>query len=359
MLLKGCLLIISSLFLLTASFTQSRKDRFEREKFNTSRFKAYEVKINIKKSDRIPVHFAGFRVVDMRADTSKSGFVRMGEKPADYRFVFPKQNFNYLAQQLNELLIPGNTTDTLVLFFNSVWLYQVNEQAGGFKSTVLTNENQLSHCYLNAKVFIARQNKLVQLGTLDTAVFKRGWIGNSNDEILKSALINTVRFCNGLYDNQSSAISETEQPQNDIDFAILKTGSFKKGIYFNYKDFLNDSPDTSYFTVEIKNDRRIIHSPSLPDSVTISSWGYCDETGIYMNIDKDFYKLIRSHNTFDVWGPASVEVRNTAAGKILNTFVSYLISRPYVDLSAFIEPSHAIRNYMKYYQLDIRTGLLK
>lgn len=341
------------------SSAQSRKDRFAKETFNTARFKEYEVKFNVKKSDRIDVHFASIIVEDKRADTSKIGFMRPGTDKPNYRFTLPDQDDKYLQQKILQLIAGSGGSDTLLLSLKTLWLHQVNVQASGLKSIVLSNENQLSHCNIYADIYLLKQNQRIPLGIIDTALFKRGWIANNADEILKRVLEYTVKSCDDLYQNPQKDLPVKTQQVEELRFPILQTTTPKKGIYFTYQNFLDNDPDTSFFTVEMKSESRLLRSPVKSNLLLDKCWGYCDETGLYINIDKDFYKLNKSNNTFDVWGPASVEVRNTLAGKIIYTAISYPIFKPYVDLSSFLEPSRATRNYMKFYQLDIRSGILK
>src|ERR1044071_4279812 len=103
MLTRYIFLSFLSLLLYIDSHAQSRRDRFAKETFTASRFKEYDVEINIKKSDRIDVQFAALIVEDKRADTSKIGFVRLGTDKTNYRFTFSGEDNKYLQQKIRQL----------------------------------------------------------------------------------------------------------------------------------------------------------------------------------------------------------------------------------------------------------------
>jgi len=145
-----------------------------------------------------------------------------------------------------------------------------------------------------------------------------------------------------------------------LDFPILSVEHPGKGIYFSYRDFLDNNPDPAPFQTEIKTRKRVLKSSTYADSAIAKCWGYSDESGIYMNINNDYYRLNRSQKTFDLRGPVLVDIKNSTFSKIFRTATSYfLIDRPFVDPSELIKPTNETLEFFKYYQLDIYTGSLK
>jgi hypothetical protein len=228
------------------------------------------------------------------------------------------------------------------------------------KGALLTNEDLISNCRLAADAYLFDQSRSLLIARIDTTISQSGWIANCCNRILQKTLLVAVSIIESKYLAQTPA-QETRQPQSGLNFPILLADQPKNGIYVTYKDFLNNDPSPAPFTAEAKTRARVVHSPRMPDSVIATCWGYCDETGVYMNINKDFYKLNRIQNTFDVLGPASVEIRNLSLTRAINFTSSFLIDNPYkfIDIEPFFEPLIKKIDYLKYYQLDIRTGLLK
>ena len=56
------------------------------------------------------------------------------------------------------------------------------------KAQYSAKKTDLSHCYINVDVYLMKENRLLQIGVIDTALFKMGWLGNNSDKILKKAL---------------------------------------------------------------------------------------------------------------------------------------------------------------------------
>ena len=340
--------------------SQKKKTRFDSESFDASKFKPLPVEIKTKGDPLLDAHFSSVIVRDFRADKSKLGFCRAGEKIEDCRFVFPSDDEQYLNKKINKLFSrDAKSADTIVLVLKNLWLYQTQQQAGAVKRE-LTGEIQLiSHCFIHCDVYSSNSGMTTSLGIIDTILTSNGWIVNKGDNLLKDALVSSLSMCDSMLQaNQSLAHTDVTKP--DLNLPVLSAEHPKKGVYLSFKDFVNNNPDTSSFQTEVNGRKRILKSSAYHDSIISKCWGYSDGEFIFMNINNDYYRLNRSQNTFDLKGPYTVDIKNTVFSKIFRTAVSYsLVDAPFVDVSELAKPAHQTFEFLKYYQLDIYTGWLK
>jgi hypothetical protein len=354
---------ITVLFVSTCcfSFLHAQKPlRFERETFDASKFKLFEVEVDAKRKD-LPVHFSSITLIDNRADASKMGFVRAGTKNEDHRFVFPGKGLEYLSEKVNKMIEPYSTAngDMIELSLNSLWLSQTVKQSSVLKKAMLGSNDLSSNCYINADVFVKEKDGTKHLGTIDTTLSTSGWIANACHRVLRRTLLTTLEICDSFYRYREQLVVN-KPPEHALSYPILLADKPVKGLYRTYQEFLDNKPSIREFYPDTKAITRIVKTPNLPDSMAMKCWGYSDETGTYINIDKDFYKLNRSGHTFDLLGPQVIEIRNTMFAKIFYTVVDNLAWRsPYVDLSNMLEPSYRKLLSLQYYQLNIRDGLVR
>jgi len=353
------LLLLFSCAYLTAT-SQKKKTRFALEIFDALKFKPFPIEIETKGKPSLQTHYNVLVIQDFRADKSKLGFARAGEKIEDRRFVFPEEDKDYLGKKINTPFA-GNShsRDTLLLALKNLWLFQTQLQAGVVKRELLGEIQLVSHCFLNCDLYVYKNGIATTLGTIDTVISANGWIVNKGNDLLKKILLTSLAIGDSMFQaNATMARSALIKP--DLGFPILSVEHPGKGIYFSFQDFLNNNPDTAPFETEIKTRKRVLKSSAYADSIVAKCWGYSDETGIYMNINNDYYRLNRSQNTFDLRGPALVDIKNSTFSKIFRTATSYfLIDRPFVDPSELIKPTNETLEFFKYYQLDIYTGSLK
>lgn len=354
------LLLFISFCISFTIYGQRRKLRFEQETFNAASFKLFPLQVKTSKNNTTSTPFRYVLLTDNRADKSKVGFVKAGQKIEDYPFVFSDSAATFLTKKLNKLISPDSTaTDTLSIRLNNLWLYQTTELASMVKQALTNSENYFTNCYLQADLFRIKNNIPVYIGSTDSSISERGWIGNACNKTLKEALITALEIASQKFNAETLPANHLIYPVAGS-YPIQQTMHPAKGIYLRYTDFLNNTPFPVDLTVEQKTFSRKLTSSGLSDSVIADCWGYCDETGsIFMNIENDFYKLNRSENTFDVLAPLLVEIRNTSLGIFLNFMANYYISKPYIDPFLLVQPNSRSVEILRPFQLDISTGRLR
>jgi hypothetical protein len=352
------ILVLSCLYITAAS--QKQKTRFELESFEASKFKPLTVEIETNRKPELQTQFNTIIIRDFRADKSKLGFARAGEKIENRRFVFPEEDKNYLAKKTNELFSSNSKSgDTILVALKNLWLFQSQQQAGAVKREFLGEIQRVSHCFINCDVYSYKQGNTTNIGTIDTVISTNGWIVNKSESLLKTTLLTSLYICDSLLKAQDAVTDHFGIMKPDLNFPICSTEHPKKGIYFSFQNFLNNNPDTSVFETETKKERRILKSSSYPDSIIAGCWGFSDGNAVYMNINNDYYRLNRSQKTFDLRGPFYVDIKNTTFSKIFRTASYSLVTMPLIDPSEFLKPRNEKLEFFKYYQLDMITGSLK
>jgi hypothetical protein len=358
--MKSIYLILNCLFCfsLCSQAQQKKILRFEDETFDASAFKPFPLEVDIRKGEISILSFGHIIIKDKRADNSKLGIVIAGTNNEKHRFIFPGNKQEYLSERLNKpVKLSSSTQDTIILYLNNLWVFQTRKAWNGPNAAM--TEDLIGNCYINTDVYSSQDGQYKYLGTIDTTLSANGWVANNCKRVLKKALLATLEASSSLFSKRDE-IASSSSLGNKNTYPILLTQQPKQGIYTSYAEFLNDSPSITNFSAETRATIRVVKTPGLPDSVVAKSWGYCDETGIYMNVNKDFYKLNRSNNNFDLLGPIIVEVRNSTESKIFNTVLfNVLFPKPYIDLSSMVAPSVVTYNKLSYFQLNVSDGNLR
>src|SRR5688572_19640468 len=104
------------LLLLQCTCCLAQKTTLEKiEHPNVSKYKSFTAELETKKKYISPTHFNYIQVIDTRADKSKIGITKAGEKPEDRRIILPKDFTPYLQEKVNKMSDRnGDTSDTAI-----------------------------------------------------------------------------------------------------------------------------------------------------------------------------------------------------------------------------------------------------
>jgi hypothetical protein len=318
--------------------------------------------VKIKKKEKAGVFMYNHIIVkDCRPDKSKMGYVSLDAKAKPQRIVLPKEGESYINEIFNEAIQPLQGTDTLVVLLNNIWFNETRTTATALHKHIFGPIKLVSSCYMNADLFVKKDNRYIPIGKFDSVSTKKGeWLPNNCNKLLESATLSLVSTADLLWSHLNSIkyiynITQLDSLITDkFDYAILKVDKPAKGVYLTYTDFLNNDPAILDFEVisEIRNNIKYA-GMSKKDS----SWGYSDGEKIFMHIDKGFYELKRAGNTFEVVGPAIVEYVNTFLDKAIAVTSSFYIGG-YIDFEPVIKPSEVAIEYYKFFSLNMKKGIL-
>lgn len=362
--------ISSTVFVVILSYLCSAQKALlgEVENPDASKYKPLHVELEGKNKYSAPVHFAHVIIIDGRADKSKMGVTRAGDKPENRRIVFAKDFTSYLEEKINKLCSHSSVAaDTVIYIINNAWLYQTLSRGSFLKQQALGISNDWnSNCFLNIDCYLARNSNYKLICNIDTVVTSRGWLPNQCNHILSEAFSGAISFSDSIFANKLYSNTEIDQERfknlllTRLDHPILKAEKFSKGFYNSYEDFLNNNIYSAEPEVYYKENKRHVKSKTVPDSVIRNVWGFCDGENFFINIEGAFFKLIRSGNTFDLMGPQVIEYRTTLFNKTVSAAATYaFITKPFVNPSAFLEPGHQTVETFKFYQLNIKDGVFR
>ena len=326
---------------------------------------SFTTEIKITGKERIPVfRYGHIMVKDNRADKSKMGYVLTDSKKNKLqRIVFPKEGESYINKQFNQAILPMGNKDTVLILLYDIWFNETKTEATEAHKLLFGLEKLVSSCHLNADIFLQKDNRFIFVGNSDSIIFKKGeWLPNNCDKLLeKSVSVLLKKTDTVLYQQNETAVTFNKYQldsilKNRAGYPILKAVKPAKGLYFTFDDFRNNKPADIDFTVVSDISRRISY-PGMIKEDTL--WGYSDGENIYMHIAHGFYLLNRAQNTYEVAGPAVVELINPFINKAMNVAVSYFSPpKGFINLMPFFTPNKYTINYYKYFRLDMRNGLL-
>lgn len=340
------------------------REILKHNKFNSANFKNYEIEVKKKWFDSIKINFQGdVEFIDGRADKSKMGFVRMGEKNSFYNFVFPEKSSEYINSRFQHIIQAANKESSLRIVIRHMWMSQVIAKATFAESLLTGPKGYLSFCYFKADYYREKDGMVQFAGELDTVISMRKWIGHASDDLIKKTLITALTVCDNMLLLSSSnpfypfrLLSDSLESQ--FNYPILKTKEPKKGIYRSYEDFLNNNPMEGDFKIKTSKADTYLFSNTIDTSVTNIAWGYSDGRSIYKHLNESYYKMNRVQNTFELAGPRIIRKIFTKEGEFfdvaLNTFLHGLSGGGLMVL--FILSDKKIMKELVPYQLNIKEG---
>ena len=359
-----CLLL---LFAGISCFSQSR-ERLKEKSFNPAAFEEFKIEIKTGKKDKpLEVHYKAAQFIDGRADTSKLGFVLAGANTEYHRVVFPKPAATYMTEKTIPFLSNGSANNgNLTFVLKHLWVSEVIVKATFGKSLLTGPIDYLSFCYLNSDCYSSVNGEYTLLGNIDTVISIKRWMVGAGEDLLKKTLIDLLQTGDSLFVLQTkknepiSYDALIKKTQADFDLPILKSSQPERGIYMTYADFLNNNPSIKEFNVIKDKKTESLISIGLDDSLLNKAWGYYDGTDLNIHINNNYYRVVRSHNTFEIAGPRKLDKFYGTNDKIINasvaTFFSGIAAGGFTLL--VMGSTNKIMKELIPYQLNIRDGAL-
>ena len=156
------------------------REILKQNKFNSATFKNHEIEVKKKWFDSVKINFPGdVEFIDKRADESKLGFVRMGDKLLYYNIILPAGNIEYINSKFQHILRKVNNENKLQIVIRHMWMSHIITNINPNKKGAPIKE-YVSYCYFKADYYyaITKNDKLV----LNTR-FAFGYLGYYNKDI--------------------------------------------------------------------------------------------------------------------------------------------------------------------------------
>lgn len=194
----------------------------------------------------------------------------------------------------------------------------------------------------------------------DSSIVNRRSVARAGEEYLAQILTSSLRKASHFDKEKLKAgrhiTPEAMDNHNKQRFIIpVLTDTPVKGVFLTFKEFLNNTPSYTEFTVDKDpvGDYLYVKKEKGKEELMKDVWGYCDGKDYYIFSANNYFKMFRAGNGFKVYGAKDFTAwRNPR----LNASMLSLMT----PNSALSKGQSATRyNLVKdYFQLDMETGEL-
>lgn len=341
----------------------SQRQKLKESNFNPGKFKTYTLEIEPKKNEAMKLAYNSVTFADNRADSSKLGFIRTGEANEFFRFVFPDNTSSYLTARSNRLILKDSSGNGTILFsVKHFWIAQQIIKASLGKTILTGPKDYLSFCYLDLDCYLLKNDHLQLLGRIDTVISAKKWIGHYANELTKKSVTTAMLIADSLLTKSVEHSTENITPAEltakySLNYPIL-SGTPAKGIFLTYSDFLNNQPVSPEFTLNETKKEEVLISASVDSSKTNKAWGYFDGTDLFIHVNDEYYRMVRSQRTFEFAGPRNIRKIFSMNEKIFIATVGLFfggLQTLGMDLLFFMSESSVMKELVPY-QLNITDG---
>ncbi len=322
----------------------------------------FQVELKFSKKEKIPVTRFGYMIVrDIRPDKTKLGYVVLDPKKGKpQRVTLEKEGEPFINKLFNDAIQPAGNKDTVLILLNEIWLNETLTEATEAHKLFFGMEKLVSSCFVNADIFLKKDNGYLLLEKLDSIHLKKGeWLPNNCGKLLERSVKMIVKLADTTLsmplstENVLSQVQMESFIQSRFQYPILSAQP-GKGIFMTYNDFLANKPLDVPFEVISDVHRNIRYAGRAKDD---TAWGYSDGTNIYMHIDKGFYLLNKAQNSYDILAPATVEIINSDFLKAASMTSDFLTMR-IINPVPYFKPRKYNIEYVKFYRLNLPDGRL-
>jgi hypothetical protein len=311
--------------------------------------------------------FKAIRVSDQRFDTSKAGYKRAGKG-------FQKVEFNLsiastIERGLNRAYaghLDKNSDQTLWIYLKHYFIQETSvSELKGYKITMLKDDtNKPFHlCQVTLETYLEKDAAFTPLFRLDTSFTT----AKAKDEDFRALASQPFDYC--MERLSYTNIDKLREIRKPLSFATveqyynkrfasvrLQKDSLYKGIYLTYQDFLNNkvAPLDYELTKNYLSDQVYILQNGKPVLIT-DFWGFCDGEKDYINIGLNVYELVRTNNTYELWGSKAATHDFKSPNNRTDAHIGPIPMR-YPILVSILTQRDRMDENLKPLQLNMETG---
>ena len=289
--------------------------------------------------------FSGIEILDARNDSSKVGFLINGIIPELYRLNY--QNglttdvTDYLSAYYTNAFTENNNKVLIVV--KKLWVSQ-------FDTTLkvgsgLIYSGNIYSVNLKLEFYLKNESNYYPITRIDSSFFTTQ--RNSAKAFGIEIIDGLINCCDKLFSINTSLIKQRKKYTIDqvkqfnklaLDKPILQTNQYKKGVYATFSEFLNNAPSVTYSGIDQQKfgDVLYLNDGKGGEYASNKFWGYCDGENIYIISARNFFRLVRTQNTFEFYGIKNLRERYNYRNDIIHQ------RKPALDM--FV------------YQVDMETG---
>lgn len=256
--------------------------------------------------------FNSIEIKDFRFDSTKLGYIKRG---GIKKIVVKNGVANGLTSFMNAYFkknLDSSSGKTLVIVLRHLWLQEgsgdldtdekvVRQAPPGFFSDAGYGIN-----FSDFEVYCKENNKYRALFKLNDEFVGAKYKAGKLDDLLFLSFDSL--FAKIYETNIDVALSVRKEytyefiSENYIkrfNLPILQDKTLNKGVYLTFKDFKNNKPTYTDYTV---NTGKLTDALYVGDKLLTEFWGYCDGQNLFVKLGYNFFQLRRQNNTFDLYG---------------------------------------------------------
>jgi hypothetical protein len=251
--------------------------------------------------------FSGVRVLDLRFDTSKLGYLLNGN-------TFNKAVLHNTGPALEQYMSThyrwqSKEADQLLLIVRTLWI--TNRRAGeGTEHNESKDSKFQGNLVVKIDAFAFSPAGCKTLKRIDTSMLSqpvtKSNAGNIIAELTQIILekfsdLDAVAATNGkklipLNEIESHYLSFHDKP-------AIKQPSGQRGIYASFNDFLNNRAKTESFTLEQTESADYLYLEKGNEQILFTDfWGFHDGENLYIRVGSNFFKLFKDQNAYSFTG---------------------------------------------------------
>ena len=271
----------------------------------------YIIHPNALKWDNKSLPFKNVVVIDNRFDTSKLGYKKVFSK---YQKMKTTKGLAETIQQKIHTAIQ-NSMDTLssgslYIFINHLWIQQTTNRELSKRRISQPNTNYDTNfvsCNATIESYILDKELFYPLLKIDSTISVMGVLWSQVDKSISIPFQLLLDELAAMDLNRkrkpvpSSVLSDHYKAR--LKYPILNSDSYLKGVYLNYRDFLNNKVTYPFFEVEygrVTDELYVVDNGNkrLQDKL----WGFNDGENIFIKIGFNFFELSRENFTYELIG---------------------------------------------------------
>jgi len=313
--------------------------------------------------------FTDFEVMDARADTGKIGYFS-GHFNKVYKLGLEKGVKEDIGAFLFGYYKPVLTDNgcSVLIVIRKLWFSQYDSLVHVKTSDVLITD-RVGLLRLKLEFYLKKAGDYYPLYRFDSSInmvidpgrlfSEATWNNELTIPNVAATLANGIISATGkLFEKDPGKIVEKERKLTLIDITrfstrpfdvpVLSAVKYKKGIYLSFANFQQNQPGNDYVSVDMDKygDVLFVKDEKGNEYPTNKVWGYCDGENLFITSGRNFFKLIRTQNSFEFYGIKNIRERFN---------YKYTYTNPNGESPTMLHKKKPKMNLFPY-QVDMETG---
>ncbi len=297
---------LSCILLFVLSTVHAQKDSIYQAFINKKYGTSY-IQLSERQQHQAPALFHEIQVVDSRRDTSRLGLSTVGLFKTQLRFQAPVGKT--IASFLNRNFTNPKEGRSLLVVIKDLWLFDDRDTTleENFRKEPGTRRKGNMECRLEAYQQMA--GEYLPVTYIDTILSSHDFNAPDMGELILPRLLTSFMEKVSGADMESLGKRRRLLPYNTIDsfnrsrynYAMDTALVWKKGVYRNVDEFLNNNPSITDYKVErtkMKESSLYVREGNGEYIYTRDVWGYCDGDSYFAMMDGSLFQIFPVQHSF-------------------------------------------------------------